>query len=185
MIHHFNHRFGDYADRPDGSENTSLPDVSLQRLGDLSYEPFSRYWIDDSEVEGRLRGRWDGGGLLGWRDITNATNERTVIATVVPRVGVGNNLAVSLLADPALTGCLVANVSAFVFDFTSRAARQCRIGGGRKMNPSFSIDRKSVRDLLSDVEARRFAIPKLQREFVWDGEDAAEMRLFRREERRA
>jgi hypothetical protein len=30
--------------------------------------------------------RW----LMGWRDITNATNERTVIASVVPRVGVGH-----------------------------------------------------------------------------------------------
>jgi hypothetical protein len=27
--------------------------------------------------------------LMGWRDITNGTNERTVIASVVPRVGVG------------------------------------------------------------------------------------------------
>lgn len=43
------------------------------------------------------------------------------------------------------------------------------------MNPSFSIDRKSIRGLLSDVEARRFAIPKLQREFVWDGRKAAKL----------
>ncbi|MFX5968763.1 hypothetical protein ABTE68_20370, partial [Acinetobacter baumannii] len=30
--------------------------------------------------------RW----LMGWRDITNATNERTVIASVIPTVGVGH-----------------------------------------------------------------------------------------------
>lgn len=35
---------------------------------------------------------------MGWRDITNATNERTVIASVLPRVGVGNNLPLMLFA---------------------------------------------------------------------------------------
>jgi len=32
--------------------------------------------------------RW----LMGWRDITNATNERTVIASVLPRAGVGHTM---------------------------------------------------------------------------------------------
>src|SRR5690606_35028944 len=39
-------------------------------------------WMD------RRSPRW----LMGWRDITNATNERTVIASVIPRAGVGNKI---------------------------------------------------------------------------------------------
>jgi hypothetical protein len=54
---------------------------------------------------------------------TNATNERTVIASVVPRVGVGNNLPLMLFAVDAasdkLAG-LVGNLCALVFDFVAR-----------------------------------------------------------------
>ena len=60
--------------------------------------------------------------LMGWRDITNATNERTVIAAVVPRVGVGNNLPL-LFPDAALarrTPALLGNLSTFVLDFVAR-----------------------------------------------------------------
>ncbi len=37
MIHHFDHRYGDYAYQPEGSENTSLPDVPRARLEDPAY----------------------------------------------------------------------------------------------------------------------------------------------------
>ena len=32
MFHHFDHRYGDYGDKPTNSENTSLPDVPLEKL---------------------------------------------------------------------------------------------------------------------------------------------------------
>ena len=37
--------------------------------------------------------------LMGWRDITNATNERTVISAVVPLVGVGNQMPLALFHE--------------------------------------------------------------------------------------
>jgi hypothetical protein len=50
---------------------------------------------------------------MGWPDITNATNERTVIVTAFPRAGVGNQLPLMLLdsnRDPktitAMSACL-------------------------------------------------------------------------------
>jgi len=60
--------------------------------------------------------------LLGFRDITNATNERTVIASVLPKAGVGNNLPLMLL-DAALghrATALLANLSALILDFVAR-----------------------------------------------------------------
>ncbi|MFN8176409.1 MAG: N-6 DNA methylase [bacterium] len=127
MIHHFNHRFGDYRDLPRGSKSTQLPNVPLERLEDPNYEPLPRYWVPEKEVRERLAGKWDRGWLLGWRDITNATNERTVIASVIPRVGVGNQTPLMLLGREAavLAGCLVANLAAFVYDFASRQ----KVGG--------------------------------------------------------
>jgi len=41
----------------------------------------------------RKQPRW----LMGWRDITNATNERTVIAGVFPKVGVGHTMPIFYL----------------------------------------------------------------------------------------
>lgn len=66
--------------------------------------------------------------LMGWRDITNATNERTVIASVVPLAGVGNKIPLFLLGDwvnAPQAAAFLANLSSLALDF---AARQ-KIGG--------------------------------------------------------
>lgn len=63
--------------------------------------------------------RW----LMGWRDITNAAAERTVIASVVPRVGVGNNMPLMFFANKTSTkqqAALLGNLCALVFDFVAR-----------------------------------------------------------------
>jgi len=67
--------------------------------------------------------RW----LMGWRDITNATNERTVIASVVPRAGAGDTLLLMFpdCADKRLYACLLADQNSLVHDFVARQ----KIGG--------------------------------------------------------
>jgi hypothetical protein len=126
MMHHFNHRFGDYSDHPEGSENTSLPDVPIGRLIDADYEPLPRYWIPAPEVKERLRGRWDKQWLLGWRDITNATNERAVVASVIPRVGVGHTMPLVIVENASEHSALLAGLlSSFALDYIARQ----KIGG--------------------------------------------------------
>jgi len=61
--------------------------------------------------------------LMGWRDITNATNERTIIASVMPRVGVGNNLPLMLFDGTSTTlqkAGLLGNLLALCLDFVAR-----------------------------------------------------------------
>jgi hypothetical protein len=119
MVHHFDHRWATY----DGDDTR---DVSVTEKGDSGYSVLPRYWVADGEVAHRLDGRWDRGWLLGWRDITNTTNERTVIASVLPRVGVGNKIPLMLVAaSPSHMSALAANLSSFALDY---AARQ-KIGG--------------------------------------------------------
>jgi hypothetical protein len=66
--------------------------------------------------------RW----LLGWRDITNSTNERTVIASALPRAGVGHTSPLMFTHQGATqVACLQANLTALVFDFVARQ----KIGG--------------------------------------------------------
>ena len=85
MIHQFDHRWAGYAE--DGESSTNLGTPEKQRP---TCEPAPRYWVPDTEVNERLIAKgWSRGWLMGWRDIARATDERTVIATVFPRVGVG------------------------------------------------------------------------------------------------
>ncbi|MCR4160237.1 N-6 DNA methylase [Kerstersia gyiorum] len=64
--------------------------------------------------------------LMGWRDITNATNERTVIASVVPLVGVGHTMPLfSTTANARLAACLLGNLCSLVLDYCARV----KVGG--------------------------------------------------------
>src|ERR1041384_689159 len=54
MFHHFDHRFGDYSDYPEGAQSTSLPDVPVSRLQDAKYVVQPRYWVPYREVVYRI-----------------------------------------------------------------------------------------------------------------------------------
>ncbi|MEB2284050.1 MAG: restriction endonuclease [Polyangiaceae bacterium UTPRO1] len=126
MVHHYDHRFGDYSDRAEGSQDTQLPDVLLERLQDPSYAPMPRYWVEKREVASRLDERWKRGWLLGWRDICRSTDERTVVASLIPRVAVGNTTPLALLSTEAgLAACLYACLCSFALDYTARQ----KVGG--------------------------------------------------------
>ena len=92
--------------------------------------------------------RW----LMGWRDITNSTNERTVIASVIPLAAVGNQMPLMLFPETepkSKLSALLANLSSLVFDFVARHKT-----GGTHMNyfiykqlPVLAPDRYTEADL--------------------------------------
>jgi hypothetical protein len=66
--------------------------------------------------------------LMGWRDITNATNERTVIAAVAPRVAIGHklpNIRVPATISPPKSAALYGNLCSLVLDYVARQ----KVGG--------------------------------------------------------
>ena len=117
MIHQFDHRWATY----DGADSR---DATLAEKQDPGFEPTPRYWVPDSEVEGRLTAKgWTRGWLMGWRDITNATNERTVIAAALPKLGVGNNLPLMFFGPQAIAQALTAlvgSLSSLTCDYFAR-----------------------------------------------------------------
>jgi hypothetical protein len=126
MVHHFNHRFGDYGAKPEDSESTALPDVPDTLLADPSYVPLPRYWVPAAAVEERLQSRCDRDWLLGWRDICRSTDERTVIASIIPRTGVGHTMPLFIAPQaPKAQACLVANLCSFTLDYVARQ----KVGG--------------------------------------------------------
>ncbi|MCF3946948.1 Eco57I restriction-modification methylase domain-containing protein [Acidiphilium iwatense] len=129
MIHQFDHRRGDFAlakERGD-ADYREIPSPPMDRMQDVSFEITPRYWVPMHEVKARLRTRaYTRGWLTGWRDITNATNERTVIASAIPTVAVNHKLPLffterSVAEQVALLG----NLNSLVLDFVARQ----KVGG--------------------------------------------------------
>ncbi|MCC7169021.1 MAG: hypothetical protein IT459_01120, partial [Planctomycetes bacterium] len=121
MIHHFDHRWATY-------EGLDTRDLTDAEKADPACVALPRYWVPKEEVDARLAGRWDREWLIGWRDICRSTDERTVIAGVVPRVGVGHKFPLMTPADaiePKSLACIVAMLSSFVVDYVARQ----KIGG--------------------------------------------------------
>jgi hypothetical protein len=120
LLHQFTHRWATY----DGG---APREATAAELADPTWTITPRYLVPAAGVEARLAGRWDRRWLLGWRDITNATNERTAIFSLLPRVGVGHTVPLmlfqSLRAD--LAACFLAIVNSLVFDWITRQ----KIGG--------------------------------------------------------
>jgi hypothetical protein len=122
MVYYFDHRLGTYEGQTQAQANLG----TLPRIGDAEHDdstrlPLPRYWVSDDEVEQRLGSRWSRGWLLGWRDICRSTDERTLIAAVIPRVAVGHTNPVLLIGSGVhQAGALHANLSAFCLDYVVR-----------------------------------------------------------------
>ncbi len=122
MIHHYDHRANSVAWNPESAHNpyTSV-EVPDEQKADANFLPRTQYWVPTSEIEGQFPARL--GWTVGFRDITNATNERTMIATIVPWAGFGNKVPL-LLPDPELpasdAACLVANLSSLALDYVAK-----------------------------------------------------------------
>jgi hypothetical protein len=116
MIHHFNHRWATY----DGDQ---IRQTTLEELQDPHFVVMPRYWVAEPEVRARLidpDAKW----LLGFRDIARSTDERTMIASLLPVAAVGNNLPLlgTRVRDLHL---LTAALTSFVLDFVTRL----KVGG--------------------------------------------------------
>lgn len=125
----YDHRFGSYHNlgKLKGRGGRGLPPVQSKEYEDPNFHVEPRYWVQKRAVDARLSNAgWPQSWLTGWRDVTSAKLERTVVAGVIPRVGVGDKY---LLMMPSVEntkiGCLVACLDSLPFDF---AARQ-KVGG--------------------------------------------------------
>jgi hypothetical protein len=67
-------------------------------------------------------GDWKKDWLLSFRGITNATNERSAIFSIIPKVGVGHSAPIFMLEKEQadIVSCFNANLNSLVFDFVTR-----------------------------------------------------------------
>ena len=110
MAHLFNHRWANLSGEIESPDPTNPSDLARPR----SYVPAT-------EVSRRLKVVTP--FLTGVRDITNATNERTLISLVLPSEGVGHNITLFETRRDAVLLC--ACFSTLMCDFISRT----KLGG--------------------------------------------------------
>lgn len=130
MVHHYDHRWATFTGT---GGKADARDATPEEHAKPGWEPSPRYWVKRAHVLSHLpkditaAPRW----LLGFRDITNATNERTFVCSFIPFTAVGNTLPLifSEIQDTHLLSCLLANMSSLALDYIARIK-----AGGTHMN---------------------------------------------------
>ncbi|WP_063839385.1 Eco57I restriction-modification methylase domain-containing protein [Streptomyces sp. NRRL S-4] len=126
FAHHYDARFATYANATQAQINKgTLPRLDTEAHQDPTALPLPRHWVNEAEVDARLaedlanqRKEWPHDWLLGWRDVCRASDERTVIASVLPRTAVGHKLP--LMFPERTPDLLLANLSSMVLDFSAK-----------------------------------------------------------------
>ncbi|GHG50470.1 hypothetical protein GCM10011331_13160 [Flavimobilis marinus] len=121
MLSHYDHRYSTYANATQAQLNKgTLPRLTDAQHDDPHVEPLARYWVAEKDVETAIADRWDRDWFLGWRDITNASNERTFVSSVSPRSAAGDSLLIMLPGREHPVACLHTAISSFVCDYVAR-----------------------------------------------------------------
>ncbi|MDP1607398.1 MAG: N-6 DNA methylase, partial [Rhodocyclaceae bacterium] len=121
MIDQFDHHAATYSLATD-----SFVDIPTERKANV--ESRSDKYLPMADVQARLADKgWQRQWLMGWRDITNATNRRTLIATVLPVRGADDTLSLILphVDNARLAACLLGNLNSLVLDYIA----QIKVGG--------------------------------------------------------
>lgn len=152
-IHLFDHR---WADSVTTSEDVGGIPSTAKR--DATFNITTRYWVDRNRVEERIATKsWDRGWLIGWRDITNATNERTVIMSSFPRTAAAHTLRVAFVQTGVCTvPMFIACLSTFVLDYVARQ----KVGGTHLTVESLKQLPVIPPDAFSEAD-RRFIVPRI------------------------
>jgi len=159
MVDLFDHRFATYAGRGDDRGNRVLPPSSDIQHQDPSYttEPF--YWVDRGEVDIRLNRVWDREWLIGFNNVTTTVTERTFVASLFPRGGVGNSMPLILpvgLDDLGLILAFYGNLASLPFDYVARQ----KVG---RLNINFFIVKQLpvLSPSTYDEELLKFIVPRV------------------------
>lgn len=117
MAQAYDHRAASVVVNSANQHRPAQPEIaSLIQHEDPSWLPRPQYWVPLSACGWR-----DEGWVLGFKEITAPTNERTFIAALFPAVGFGNKVP---LFRPEAGHCdeqlLCANLNSVIFDFVTR-----------------------------------------------------------------
>jgi hypothetical protein len=128
MVQAYNHRAASVITVTENLKRPGQPiETSSAQLANPTYLPTPQYYVDENEVDSRLEGapsyRW----LIAYKSVTSPTNERTMIATVLPYCAVAHSMNLILLSDKRTPehACFLANTNSLVLDYIAKQ----KVGG--------------------------------------------------------
>ncbi len=128
MVQGYDHRAASIVVNQANVSRQAQPEpTSLEEHLDPCFAAIPRYWVSAEEVHGRT-GDWGRDWLLGVKDVTAVTNERTAIYAVLPATGVGHTFALLLPTgspDACVTCCFLGELNGLVSDYVTRQ----KVGG--------------------------------------------------------
>lgn len=134
MIWHYNHHYGTWPTQ--GTRPNSIPNTELVDLSDVNIPLSSWYYVNSNAVENRLtktdkKGNviweWNHSYYIGFRDVTNATNERTCVASIMPSAaGAGHNAPLVFTSRSIIPSmCFYSMILSLPFDYIAKQ----KVGG--------------------------------------------------------
>lgn len=137
MIWHYNHHFGSWPTEGERPNSINTPSEDELANPDSCIMPW--YWVPLAVVndrlvkydkDGNVVWEWTHNWMLCFRDISKSTNERTMIATIVPKQGFNNKTPIIFEESGILDGMIMCGIlSSIVFDYVTRQKV-----GGKSMN---------------------------------------------------
>ncbi|WP_051273673.1 Eco57I restriction-modification methylase domain-containing protein [Desulfotruncus alcoholivorax] len=124
-IHQFDHRFATFITNSKGS--VEISEITGAQKVDSKFEVSARYYITEQYFCERMpkelgQKQW----FLTVRNITNVTNERTIISTIIPRAaGCEVTPYIEIKGDAQLSAFLLGVFNSFALDFVARQ----KVGG--------------------------------------------------------
>lgn len=137
MIWHYNHHYGTWPTEGERPNSINMPPEDELANPDSCIMPW--YWVPLAAVkerlvkydkDGNVVWEWKHNWMLCFRDISKSTNERTIIATIVPKQGFNNKTPIIFEESGILDGTIMCGIlSSIVFDYVTRQKV-----GGKSMN---------------------------------------------------
>lgn len=122
LIHQFDHRYATYQTTTSYYPDEVCRDRTPLERG-IDRQSFTRYWTTPDELKRRIeKSSWTRSYLLGYRDVTNSSNERTCIAAILPNVATDDTIRILFPTNTQANHdtALIANLNAFMFDYACR-----------------------------------------------------------------
>lgn len=126
MVGMYDHRAASVVFRSANRIRQNQPEITtVEQYLDPWYEPTPLWWVDKNEVDRRLENyayNW----VIGFKDVTSATNARTAIFMILPWAGIGHKIPLLFSRlSPSFAAALLANFNSIICDYLARQ----KVGG--------------------------------------------------------
>lgn len=122
MVQAFDHRAANVVVNLENQHRPASPEFStIEQHQNLAWLPNPQFWVNRQHIPAGVCFPWS----ISYKMITATTNSRTMIAAVLPDVGIGNSMGMMIPegdrnAFKSAAPYMIANINSLTFDFVIR-----------------------------------------------------------------